>query len=121
MTFTPVILESPFAPTDRYTNEEAIAYACEAMLDSLRRMEAPYLSHLLYPRVIPDEGHLREFGLQAAQSWINVCTRMVVYTDLGISSGMQQAIRKAERHGLQITYRAIRTASFHSGEESRSL
>ena len=67
-----VIVESPFAgkgntpeeiEADRETN---IAYAQAAMADCLSRMEAPFLSHLLYTTVLNDDSPTeRELGIKA--------------------------------------------------------
>lgn len=94
-----VILESPFAGDV----ERNIAYARRCLLDSLERGEAPIASHLLYTQVLDDTilEH-RKLGIAAGLAWLEVADAMVVYTDLGISPGMQAAINYAEAN-LDIT------------------
>lgn len=106
-----VILESPFAG-DVLTN---VAYARRAIRDSLMRGEAPIASHLLYtqPGVLDDDlPSERSLGIVAGLSWREVAEASVVYTDLGISFGMQQGIEAAERAGLPVEYRQIGTRDF---------
>ena len=61
-----------------------------------RAWRAPLIaSHLLYTQpgilddTIPDE---REVGIAAGLEWAHVAEAMVIYTDRGISPGMQRAI-----------------------------
>jgi hypothetical protein len=99
-----VIIESPYAGDI----EENIKYARRCMLDSLLRGEAPFLSHLLYPQVlddtIPEE---REFGIDAGLEWGEKADFTVVYTDYGISKGMQIGIVDAKTVKRPIEYRQI--------------
>lgn len=94
-----VILESPFAgDVDRN-----IAYARRCLLDSLQRNEAPIASHLLYTKVLDDTiPEHRKLGIESGLAWLEIADAMVVYTDLGISPGMQAAIDYAEAN-LDIT------------------
>lgn len=115
--YTLVIVESPYAPKgpkdssfwfhELYQN---LAYARAAMKDCLKRGEAPYASHLLYTQegvlddTIPEE---REWGIQAGFAWRQVAHKTVVYTDLGISRGMEYGILDAQKRGSPIEYRSI--------------
>ena len=96
----PVILESPYKG-DVARNE---TYAKRCMRDSLDRGEAPFVSHMLYTRVLddtnPDE---RLMGMKAGFSWIAPSTKTVVYTDYGISEGMREGISLATilLHGVE--------------------
>jgi len=86
-----VIIESPYAGNV----ELNVRYARACMRDSLLRGEAPYASHLLYtqPGVPRDEvPEDRELGITAGFAFRRVADVIAVYTDLGISSGMQRAI-----------------------------
>jgi hypothetical protein len=105
-----VVIESPFAgDVDRN-----IAYARRAVRDSIMRGEAPIASHLLYtqPGILddndPDE---RRLGIESGLAWLRVAEMTAVYTDLGISSGMQQGIEAAVLEGRMIDYRSIGGAS----------
>ena len=49
----------------------------------------------------------RKLGIEAGISWYNVAEKSVVYTDHGISKGMQQGIDKAQSLGREIEYRKL--------------
>jgi hypothetical protein len=99
-----VVLESPLAGNV----ERNVAYAKAALLDSLKRGEAPIASHLLYPQVLDDNNLLeRQRGMEAGRSWIAQAEAMAVYQDHGISLGMKRAIEVAEQAGVPIEYRRI--------------
>jgi hypothetical protein len=101
-----VILESPFAG-DMIKN---LRYVRAAMHDCLMRGEAPFASHALYtlPGVlndgIPAE---RSLGIEAGLAWGKRADATVVYTDLGISPGMQQGIERAQREGRPVEHRRL--------------
>lgn len=105
-----VILESPFAASASATEEEHIQYARAALRDSLLRGESPIASHLLYTQpgvlddAIPAE---REHGINAGLAWGKVAEKTVVYTDYGISKGMQYGIANAEAANRLVEYRSI--------------
>lgn len=99
-----VVIESPLAGD----YERNHAYACLAMLDCLRRGEAPFASHLLYPQVLDDlDAADRKLGMQAGLALGAKLDAAVVYTDLGISSGVKAAITRHTREGMEIEYRQI--------------
>jgi hypothetical protein len=101
-----VIVESPYAGDVELNTQ----YARAAATDCLKRGEAPYISHLLYTQpgilddTIPEE---RKLGMEAGWSFIRVATKTVVYTDMGISSGMKQGIEIAEKFNKEIEYRSL--------------
>lgn len=105
-----VILESPFAGEV----ERNIAYARAAVRDSLSRGEAPIASHLLYTQdgilddTIPVE---RQWGIDAGLAWKAVAHGSVVYTDHGITKGMEYGIKAAQAAGIPVEYRSIKCAS----------
>jgi len=99
-----VILESPYAGNI----ERNIVYAREALLDSLRRGEAPLASHLLYPQVLSDAvTDDRMLGIQAGLAWGLMADATVVYVDHGISYGMQMGIEHAQKEGRPIEHRRL--------------
>ena len=99
---TTVILESPFAGNPQLH----IRYARAAMRDSLMRGEAPMVSHLLYTQVLDDEDPTdRAMGITAGLAW--QANKTVVYTDCGISRGMEQGIRAAQIAGRPVEYRTV--------------
>lgn len=106
-----VIIESPYAG-DVDANTE---YARACIRDSLSRGEAPIASHLLYtqPGILRDEvAEERQWGIDAGLAWRRVAEASVVYTDRGISKGMEYGIKAAESAGVPIEYRAIRGDSW---------
>ena len=106
-----VVVESPFAG-DVETN---VRYARAALRDCLARGEAPYASHLLYTQegVLDDNVPVeREQGIQAGFAWRQVAQATVVYTDLGISKGMQYGIDDATKRGSPVEYRSLADSSW---------
>lgn len=105
-----VILESPYAATNGYTVQENIEYARKCVRHSLSLGEAPIASHLLYTQEgilddnIPEE---RQWGIDAGLAWKQVASTSVVYTDRGISKGMEYGIAAAEAAGIKVEYRSI--------------
>lgn len=101
-----VIVESTYAGNI----ELNLRYLRAAMHDCLLRGEAPFASHGLYtqPGVLRDElPEERNQGIHAGFAWREVSDATVVYTDLGISKGMQYGIDHATQHGKPVEYRAL--------------
>lgn len=101
-----VILESPYAGDTDYN----VRYARAAMVDCLRRGEAPFASHLLYtqPGVLDDRiPTIRQVGIDAGLAWGRRAEATVVYTDLGISPGMQYGIARATECGRPVEFRTL--------------
>lgn len=105
-----VILESPYAGDVRRNR----AYARKALRDCLLRGEAPIASHLLYTQpgvlrdAVPTE---RQHGIDAGLAWGAVAHATVVYSDLGISRGMQYGIQRARKDGRPVEFRSLENAS----------
>ncbi len=101
-----VIIESPYAGDV----EANLEYARRCVRDSLARGEAPIASHLLYtqPGILNDDVPIeRQQGIDAGLAWRRVAEASVVYTDRGVSAGMQYGIRAAEAADIPIEYRSI--------------
>lgn len=99
-----VMIESPYAG-DIERNED---YARKCLLDSLRRGEAPMAGHLLYTQVLRDANPTeRKLGIEAHMTWLRRSSRVVVYEDLGISSGMSIAIDLANTLGIPVVRRKL--------------
>lgn len=101
-----VIIESPYAGD----LERNARYLDACLLHSLRRDEAPFASHGLYarPGVLRDADPAgRALGIQAGFAFRAVAAVTAVYTDLGISSGMQLGIDDALRIGGAVEYRVL--------------
>ena len=105
-----VVLESPFKGEDWSQTRRNIAYLRLCMHDSLRRGEAPYASHALYtqPGVLDDRDEKeRQWGIEAGFAWRSNAELTVVYTDFGISRGMQYGIEHAQQNGTPVEYRTL--------------
>lgn len=101
-----VIVESPYAGNI----DENVSYAKQAVLDCLKREEAPIASHLLFTQSgLLDDNDVkqRNSGIQAGHAWIHAADAVVCYIDNGISSGMRQAITVAQLYGIPIEYRKL--------------
>lgn len=83
-------------------------YADACMLDSLTRGEAPFLGHVQYPRVLNDgiPTH-RGMGINAHCAWLRRAELVAVYTDYGITDGMQKAIDLARELGIRVELRKL--------------
>jgi hypothetical protein len=101
-----VVIESPFAGAVA----ENLRYARRCVRDSLARCEAPFASHLLYPqpRILRDDlPEERQLGIEAGLAWGAVADAVAVYTDKGISPGMQLGIDRAVAAGIPVEYRSL--------------
>lgn len=99
-----VMIESPFAGEV----ERNIAYAKASLMDSLRKGEAPFAMHLLYPQVLADKNKdERALGIQAGLAWSKVAEAIIFYTDYGMSPGMLLALEQAKKLNKPIEFRAI--------------
>lgn len=116
----PVIVISPFSAKTLKGKRDNIAYAEQLVADCIRRGEAPFASHLLYPRVLDDDNpEERTLGMQAGWAWFPVVAaaggKAVVGVDRAMSSGMAQDIEAAKRAGLHVEYRSLKV---ELGDES---
>lgn len=101
-----VIVESPYAGDI----EANVEYARACLRDSLSRGEAPLASHLLFtqPGVLRDEVPAeRQQGIDAGLAWGAHAELTAVYTDRGISRGMEYGIANAVTNGRPIEFRSL--------------
>ncbi len=101
-----VIVETPYAGDV----ERNLAFARACLRDCLLRGEAPIASHLLYTQsgVLRDEIlHERLLGMEAGFAWGEVADATIVYTNLGISPGMQVGINRALAARRPVEYRTL--------------
>ena len=83
-------------------------YARLALRDSLDRGEAPFVPHLLYDQVLDDAvPEERQQAIDAALVMLAGCDVLAVYTDLGVSSGMQGEIDRARERNMDISFRTL--------------
>lgn len=103
-----VIVETPYFNEDPAIMQANIEYARACMADCLIRRESPFLSHLLYTQIMDDRNtDLRALGIDAGLDWGKVADETIVYTDRGISKGMQYGIERAIADLRPITYRSL--------------
>jgi len=101
-----VVLESPYAGAVDLN----VDYARRAMRHCLTLGEAPLASHLLYtqPGILDDEDPVeRKMGIEAGLIWGRMAAKTVVYTDLGITVGMELGIFRARDEGRPVEYRSL--------------
>lgn len=109
-----VLIESPFGRNPDGSKctpaeyERNTVYVRRALAHSLRRGEAPFASHALYPLVLDDaKAGERRMGMEAGFAWGEAVHLVAVYADYGITPGMREGIGMWESRGLQITYLKI--------------
>lgn len=101
-----VIIESPYAGDI----ERNLKYVRACMRDCLLRGEAPFASHALYTQddVLDDNvQEERMFGISAGFVWRECSDKTVVYTDYGISKGMEFGIAHAKEIGHPVEFRNL--------------
>jgi hypothetical protein len=102
------ILESPYQSKNEAKVQLHLDYARAAMLHSLAQGESALASHLIWPWILDDADPAeREQGMIAGFAWHRVAEASVIYTDLGISNGMEAGIAMAKLFGLPVEYRKI--------------
>ena len=107
---TRVVIESPLGALTHAGIQQHQAYARRAVLDSLRRGEAPYASHLFYahPEILDDLlPEQRALGLLAGLTWAAQASTCAVYLDRGLTPGMELGIAQARRLGMRIVVRYL--------------
>jgi hypothetical protein len=104
-----VIVETPYRATDVYTVDQHMEYLKAAMADCVRRGESPMASHHLLPGGILDDDtpYERQLGIRCGIAWGDVADAIIVYSDLGVSSGMKQAILYYKDAGKIIEWRTL--------------
>jgi hypothetical protein len=111
-----VVVESPFMGkgrtwlTRRWSGWLNKRYARAAVRDCILRGEAPFASHLLYtqPGILRDEDPLeRRLGIDVGHEFMRFAGRVVVYTDRGVSRGMEEGMVRARAAGLPVIRRSL--------------
>lgn len=113
------VIESPYGSNpdgsraDDATIAVNVAYMRAAIVDCLRRGEAPFASHGLYPGALRDSHPFeRALGIEAglvigrilaAAGAVRAC-----YVDRGWTEGMRQGEQDAGRIGQAVQYRGVR-------------
>jgi hypothetical protein len=110
ITMRRVIIESPYWNVDNEILSRNIGYARMAVRDCLERGESPTASHLLLTQpgiTIETRPIERAYGIEAGLVTGDGAELTVVYTDLGMSSGMITGIERAKKMNRPIEYRKI--------------
>jgi hypothetical protein len=109
-----VIIESPYRGIGTPQDGEIalnLKYLDACLRDSLiLHKEAPFASHRLYtlPGVLDDDiPSERMIGIEAGLTWGDAAEATVVYTDRGISRGMQYGIDRARAVGRPVITRSL--------------
>lgn len=105
-----VVIESPYRGDTELETLANVDYARRCVRDALERGESPIASHLLFPQngILDDADKVeRAFGINAGHAWLHRADAVVVYTDRGISEGMEAGIKTAELHRIPIEKRTI--------------
>jgi hypothetical protein len=106
-----VDVESPYAAKELKDVIRNIRYARACVRDSLLRGEIPVASHLLYTQsgILDDNSpHEREMGIRAGKELIEKAGDLTaIYTDLGMSKGMEFGVNHAKQHGRRVEYRSL--------------
>lgn len=115
-----VVVESPY----QGDIERNVAYARAALRDAILRGECPLASHLLYtqPNVLRDEVHEeRELGMGLGWHVMKRADRVVIYIDLGWSSGMKRGKQAALDAGKPIEERTLGPSWLENFEAMRNF
>ena len=102
-----VLLESPYAGEV----ESNLEYARICMRDCLLRGEYPFASHLLYTQesILDDNDPVeRTLGIVSGFAFAKLCSKTVIYADLGISNGMMLGIEDAIKNKRTIEVRYLK-------------
>lgn len=102
-----VIVETPFMG-DVPKN---VMYARACCRDCIvNHNEAPFLSHIIYTQrgILNDNNPPeRNLGIEVGLYFGQFMKASVVYTNLGISGGMQRGMERAEKEGREIVVRKL--------------
>ena len=84
------------------------------MLDCLKRGEAPFASHLLYPQCLDDNcTEDRQLGIIAGFEWGKLVQKRIFYIDFGISKGMHAGEQEAQQLNQVQEYRKLPQSLMH--------
>lgn len=103
-----VIVESPFKATTYYSEEQHRLYLMHALADCYRRGESPYASHHLATEVLDDDTpYERALGIRCGLAWGKHADLVAIYSDLGCSQGMLEAIEFYKELEKPIEWRSL--------------
>jgi hypothetical protein len=103
-----VLLETPTSGNRDPEIYERFAKAC--IRDSVLRKEAPLSVFLLYKQsgiLYEENPGEKALGKLAASEWNKLCTKIIVYKDLGVTKEMQRTIDDAIKEDYIVEYRIL--------------
>lgn len=88
---------------DAYDN-----YLAHCIKDSLSRNEAPYAPHAFLHKYLSDTTRdTRQRALDIGLKYLVVCQLLAIYSDYGISEGMQNEMDYAKANNVPINIRKL--------------
>jgi hypothetical protein len=107
-----VIIESPYAGANPVAFRRNIAYLHAAIQDCLGRGEVPYASHGFFPGALDDNNPEQrkqgiEAGFKMAEALLAYGAFRALYTDRGVSRGMNEGIAHSDRIGMLYIPRSL--------------
>ena len=104
-----VCIESPLSGD----TERNRRYALACLRFCLNQGVAPFASHLLYTQVLDDQDvDHRSIGMNAGFTIGDKCDERWVFIDEGVSSGMREGMKRADRVGQP--YRTIQLGDWEA-------
>ena len=115
-----VVLESPYAGHSKapwpfgpilrwWRRRRNMRYLEACIRDSMLRYgEAPFASHRMYPGALDDDvPSERNLGIEGGFVWGDLASKRIIYTDEGISTGMEWGIKRAKAIGQAVEFRIV--------------
>ncbi|MDE1871235.1 MAG: hypothetical protein KGI06_03280 [Candidatus Micrarchaeota archaeon] len=106
-----VDIETPYSARTPKGVIKNIRYTRACVRDSILRGEIPFASHIFYTQsgILDDNSPAeRQKGIMAGKMMIErLNATTVVYTDLGMSKGMELGIEMAKKSRRRIEYRSL--------------
>jgi hypothetical protein len=99
-----VIIESPYSGN----LQENLQYLKRCLRDSWERGEHPLASHGYYPMFLNEsDPKERQAGIEAGYQLWPLASKIIFYSDYGMSKGMEAALDRAVHHRLEVVTRSI--------------
>lgn len=105
-----VVVESPYRGVTGSFEEitRNMEYLDRCFIDCITRGEVPIASHKLYTSALDDTiDSERDMGIELGYALWEVADKVVLYDDLGYSTGMKAALRKLNASNIDYEIRSI--------------
>lgn len=106
-----VAVESPLKANEAYSREQFKRYRELCLKDAIDRGEEVYCSHWLADILDDDDPRERMQGLMIGLKWAAKADYAVLYTDFGVSEGMQIALEMYSQIGMRVERRSLPDAA----------